>query len=278
MNRNLVRLLQQKLAEGGFHRGETDGLTGADTARSVTAALTAAAARLPTGWESWSERRQLIAYLQLAAHDAGINAGKIDGLWGPQTAFAAESLEILGQTGSLPDNWRDHELRPKPNPNRWPKESDASLDDFFGPHGLPDGRSPEIVRVDCPWTLKIAWDRRQTTRRIGCNARAAPSLAAVLARVFDSYGETEISSLGLDLFGGCYNPRLKRGGSSLSTHSWAIAIDWDPAANQLKWGRDRARLARPEYDPWWQAWEDEGWTSLGRARNFDWMHVQATTF
>ena len=62
-------------------------------------------------------------------------------------------------------------------------------------------------------------------------------------------GEAEIKALGLDLFGGCYNPRLMRGGSSLSTHSWATAINWDPEASQLKWGRER---------------------------NYDWMHVQAT--
>lgn len=59
------------------------------------------------------------------------------------------------------------------------------------------------------------------------------------------------------------------------THAWGLAIDWDPAHNKLKWGRDRARLARPEYDTWWRLWEEEGWVSLGRTRNFDWMHVQA---
>jgi hypothetical protein len=276
MNRNIIRLLQQKLVEAGFHRTAIDGLTGPDTARSVTAALAAAAPRLPAGWEGWSERRQLVAYLQLAGHDAGINAGKIDGLWGPQTAYAADSLETLGRTGALPDNWRDHALRPRANPNRWPKADQASLDATFGPHGLPEGRSPAIAYVECPWTLKIAWNRRQTTRRIGCNTKVAESLGKVLARVWDHYGEAEINALHLDLYGGCYNPRRMRGGSSLSTHSWAIAIDWDPDANQLKWGRDRARMAGPDYNDWWQAWEDEGWLSLGRDRNYDWMHVQAT--
>ncbi|MCF8078467.1 MAG: hypothetical protein K9K88_04215 [Desulfobacterales bacterium] len=43
----------------------------------------------------------------------------------------------------------------------------------------------------------------------------------------------------------------------------------------LKWGRDRAHFARTEYDAWWRLWEEEGWVSLGRQRNFDWMHVQA---
>lgn len=48
-----------------------------------------------------------------------------------------------------------------------------------------------------------------------------------------------------------------------------------PDRNQLKMGRDRAVFARPDYDVWWRCWEEEGWTSLGRTRNYDWMHVQA---
>ena len=66
-----------------------------------------------------------------------------------------------------------------------------------------------------------------------------------------------------------------RGGTRWSTHAWGIAIDYDPDRNQLKWGRDRAAFARPEYDAWWRLWEEEGWVSLGRTRNYDWMHVQA---
>jgi len=52
-------------------------------------------------------------------------------------------------------------------------------------------------------------------------------------------------------------------------------VDLDPGRNQLKWGRDRAVFARPEYEPFWQIVESEGLVSLGRAKNFDWMHFQA---
>ncbi|MCB1809828.1 MAG: M15 family peptidase, partial [Candidatus Competibacteraceae bacterium] len=66
-----------------------------------------------------------------------------------------------------------------------------------------------------------------------------------------------------------------RGGSNWSAHSWGIALDWDPEHNQLKWMHDQASLASSDYDDWWRFWEEEGWVSLGRSRNFDWMHVQA---
>ena len=40
--------------------------------------------------------------------------------------------------------------------------------------------------------------------------------------------------------------------------------------------RDTARdFAQAELAPNAGRWEEEGWISLGRARDFDWMHVQA---
>ena len=84
-----------------------------------------------------------------------------------------------------------------------------------------------------------------------------------------------IKELRLNRFGGCLNVRKMRGGSAWSIHSWGAAIDIDPDRNQLKWGKDKAFLARSEYEPFWKIVEAEGWTSLLRARNFDAMHIQA---
>lgn len=36
-----------------------------------------------------------------------------------------------------------------------------------------------------------------------------------------------------------------------------------------------ASFARPEYEPFWAIVEEEGLVSLGRTRDFDWMHFQA---
>jgi hypothetical protein len=77
------------------------------------------------------------------------------------------------------------------------------------------------------------------------------------------------------MFGGCVNVRRMRGGSSWSIHSWGAAVDLDPDNNQLKWSKPKATFSRTEYNDFWKIVESEGWTSLGRARNFDWMHFQA---
>ncbi len=109
-----------------------------------------------------------------------------------------------------------------------------------------------------------------------CHERVHDSLYRVLDRVLDHYGLEEIQRLRLDLWGGCLNVRKKRGGTTSSMHSWGIAVDYDPLRNKLPWGRTRAAFAKPDYDRWWQLWEEEGWVSLGRTRNFDWMHIQAS--
>ena len=108
-----------------------------------------------------------------------------------------------------------------------------------------------------------------------CHRKVHDSIGRVLQNVLESYGMDQIRELRLDVWGGCYNKRKMRGGDRWSMHSWGIALDYDPNRNKLSWGRDRSKFGRAEYEEWWKCWEAEGWVSLGRLRNFDWMHVQA---
>jgi hypothetical protein len=131
------------------------------------------------------------------------------------------------------------------------------------------------TRVHVPYTHRLSWEKTTRVNSFSCHEKVHDSLLRVLNRVLDHYGPERIRELQLDLWGGCLNVRKMRGGTRWSMHSWGIALDYDPERNQLKWGRDRAAFAKPEYDRWWQFWEEEGWVSLGRSRNFDWMHLQA---
>ena len=123
--------------------------------------------------------------------------------------------------------------------------------------------------------MVLAWDLDSKVTQITCHEKVHDSLKRIFENTLSHYGIDTIKELRLDRFGGCLNVRKMRGGSSWSIHSWGAAIDIDPDRNQLKWGRDRAFLARPEYEPFWKIVESEGWTSLGKARNYDWMHLQA---
>lgn len=125
-----------------------------------------------------------------------------------------------------------------------------------------------------PYSMVLDWDKNTTVKKMTCHEKIHDSLKNIFVKTLDHYGLDKIKQLRLDQFGGCLNVRKMRGGSSWSIHSWGTAIDIDPDMNQLKWGKDRASLAKAEYLPFWKIVEGEGAISLGRLRNYDWMHFQ----
>ena len=274
MDKAAVVLVQTKLAAMGLYTATIDGDRGPKTHAAVAAGLPLLPGTRPADIHSWSEKRQTIAFLQLYCHSEGIDAGLVDGWWGPQTDWAAEALAEKLDSGAI-HFWRDI-VPGTDNPNNWPTQ--AGVTAFYGPHGAPNfgpTPPPPLVNVEARWEMKIAWDKAKRRRSFRVHQKVAESLGRVLDEIARTYSTAEIDRLGFNLFGGDYNARKIRGGTSWSMHSWGIAIDFDPEKNQLRWGRDRATLAHPDCIPFWEAWEREGWVSLGRLKNFDWMHVQA---
>lgn len=230
-------------------------------------------------FEQWLQSR-------LTAH--GYAVGPIDGVIGDVTikairAFeAAHGLPVDGRADdALVNALRAPASAAKPAeivPDRtvaastagkgtWPTQ--AGVPAFYGAVGTNQ------VQIDIPYDMVLAWDTGTRIRKMTLHAKVAASAERVLAKVAATYSAGERQSLGLNLFGGSLNVRKMRGGSAYSMHSWGIAIDFDPVRNQLSWGTPKARLSQGDAVPFWQAWEAEGWLSLGRARNFDWMHIQA---
>ena len=154
----------------------------------------------------------------------------------------------------------------------WPRQDAVAA--FYGPAG---GAACTAGRCVLPFAFPLAWDDSQKVTQFSCHAKVAAPLTAIFAQAAAHYGEDGFRRLRLDRFGGCYSYRPMRGGTSLSMHSWGIAVDLDPINNQLRWGNGRASFALPEYAPFWAIVESAGATSLGRAKNYDWMHFQFAT-
>lgn len=153
--------------------------------------------------------------------------------------------------------------------NNWPKQNYSSMVNYYGSVGTNQ------TQIILPYQMYLAWDTSVKVKKMTCNKKCAESLHTIFEQALKTYGLKDIQKLRLDSFGGCLNVRKMRGGSSWSIHSWGAAVDLDPDRNLLKWGRDRATFAKKEYEPFWKIVEKESWVSLGRSRNFDWMHFQA---
>lgn len=135
-----------------------------------------------------------------------------------------------------------------------------------------------LVMIDLPYPMRIAWDKKTSVKRMSCHKDIAEPLKAVFADLLAHYGYDKIKELGIDLFGGCFNFRKMRNGSSYSVHSWALAVDFDPERNKLNETARTARFARPEYKPMIDIFYKHGFVSLGREANYDWMHFQWNKF
>lgn len=237
-------------------------------------------------FEVWLQQR-------LTAH--GYPVGLIDGIIGPVTVRAlkefqidhglpitsvADPLSVMGLRAepqqatpkemiAIPDRELNEldPVAPKGVKNVWPTQ--AGVPAFYGAMGS------SLVKCPIPFDMRLAWDKNTRIRAVTVHAKVKASAQRCFERIAQTYSARERAEIGLDLFGGSYNQRPMRGGRRPSMHSWAIALDFDPERNQLSWHKPQARLSEDDAVPFWEIWEAEGWVSLGRARNFDWMHVQA---
>lgn len=228
---------------------------------------------------------------RLTAH--GYPVGGIDGYIGPTTIAAIKAFErankmpvngtadaavvgalrkssTAGITSAQDNDFkklRDSRAKGSFSSLVFPRQKDVSK--IYGKVGT--GQTSIVP----PWKMRLAWDEDVYIKRMTLHKKCADSALRAMNRVYDQYGDAGIKHLGLDFFGGSLNVRKMRGGSRYSMHSWGIAIDFDPTRNGLRTKAPKARLSRGDVIPFWEAWESEGWVSLGRERNFDWMHVQA---
>lgn len=142
-------------------------------------------------------------------------------------------------------------------------------------YGVPNKTGADyLVKIDLPYPMFLNWQTKTYVTKLRCHKLIADKLQNVFKEILNFYGLAKIKELQLDDFGGCFNYRLKKGGTELSVHSWGLAIDLDPDRNMLHETSKTARFARPEYKAMIAIFYKNGFISLGVENNFDWMHFQ----
>lgn len=151
-------------------------------------------------------------------------------------------------------------------PQLYPVETESELMQFYGEAGS------NLAVYDLPYTLYMDG---VACKRITLNIRCASSFLMLFERLKEHYGMEKIKELGLDQYGGAYCKRRITGGSRWSTHAYGCAIDLDPEHNAMNMHAPKARFSGEEYDYLWLVCDELGLQSLGKAKDFDWMHIQA---
>lgn len=128
-----------------------------------------------------------------------------------------------------------------------------------------------LVTIELPYDFYYGG---KAVKKMSCHKLVADKFKAVFEEILTVYGLEKIQALGINKYGGCFNYRKMRGGTELSKHSWGVAIDLDPERNLLKENHRTARFARPEYKPMIDIFYKHGFLSLGREKDYDWMHFE----
>ena len=142
-------------------------------------------------------------------------------------------------------------------------------------YGTPNETGVDyLVTIPLPYPMRLSWDKSKIITRMRCHKLVAQQFSNIFNDILDFYGLNNIEKLGINLYGGCFNFRKMRGGSDWSRHSWGVAIDLDPERNQLKQTSKNAQFAKMEYQPMIDIFYKHGFVSLGREKNYDWMHFE----
>lgn len=131
-----------------------------------------------------------------------------------------------------------------------------------------------LKKITLPYPMKLSWDTDIIVTKMSCHTLVADKFINTFEQILDQYTLEGIQALGIDIFGGCFNYRRMRNGTSWSKHSWGIAIDLDPINNRLKWDDSKASFAHFEYTPMIDIFEHNGFVSLGREKGYDFMHFE----
>lgn len=274
MNLDRRKTIQRLLAAAKYYDGAIDGIFGPKSLGGINNILARRGGEATTNPARWSGDRRAIGAAQLILKYAGHSPGAIDGYWGNATEGAYlewEHFVTYGKKLVLDVTPTGAQKKASPFPTQ------AQCTAFYGAPGVGGAAERQLIMVDLPYAMRIDWNLGQKSVRVRLHQKCADSALKAMREILGHYGEDRLRKLGLDRNAGTYEPRRMRGGANWSMHAYGCAWDFYAAPNGLTTRCPQALFCGEEYKAFFDIWEANGWTSLGRAIGRDWMHVQAAS-
>lgn len=159
--------------------------------------------------------------------------GSVDGMFGPITQSAvfafqkANNLVVDGKIGAITYNALFKgvvPIQPPPSDGTLPRipRSRAEISEIFGKNvigGSSSWESQNLKFCEIPDAF-TCFGKKNGVRGFTCHRLLVPVFQSVFKEIAARGLESKIYS-----FDGCYNPRKITGGTAMSFHGWAIALD-----------------------------------------------------
>jgi hypothetical protein len=120
----------------------------------------------------------------------------------------------------------------------------------------------ELEKNMIVWVVPVELHIKTVPKKIYCNV----DMIAPLTKAFQNIISSKLESH-LKTWDGCFNIRKKRGLTSMSLHSWGVAVDVNAAWN----GLGKPSTMAPEFV---KCWTDAGFEWGGLWKRCDAMHYQ----
>lgn len=180
----------------------------------------------------------------------GLTGDDVDGFWGPKSIRTCKAHLRM--------------MMPYPHPFPFPDQS--SLRAFYG----DPGDESNLVSFQFPYPMYYGGKLVTKSR---CHKKIVDPLLRVLEKIGSIYGGNEGIIEEAEDYGGIYNYRPKRGGTSWSVHAWGAAIDLDADDNSF---RDSWPMKADMPLEIMECFAREGFVSAGAFWGYDAMHHEAT--
>jgi hypothetical protein len=133
----------------------------------------------------------------------------------------------------------------------------VTSNDCLKKYGLPELEKGMIV-----WVVPSELHIKTVPTKIYCNRDMVAPLSKAFYNLIDRRRDHELKT-----WDGCFNIRKKRGLTSMSLHSWGVAVDVNAAWN----GLGKPSTMSPEFV---KCWTDAGFEWGGKWARIDAMHYQ----